>query len=138
MKLNLKVKEPLTDAYPHLQQFKEFSCSDKKLRFVFHLLDEEGDLYKESDIDYRVADAAKKAGITSPLAPIPSLALGTKPVSVLDMVRGYSAFANGGYRVSPHFITKVVDAKGKVIFQNEPSNNRSSSHRTFRSSYGRG
>lgn len=64
MKLNLKVKEPLTDAYPHLQQFKEFSCSDKKLRFVFHLLDEEGDLYKESDIDYRVADAAKKAGIT--------------------------------------------------------------------------
>ncbi|HET7578800.1 MAG TPA: transglycosylase domain-containing protein [Bacillales bacterium] len=68
----------------------------------------------------KLVETAKKAGITSPLAPIPSLALGTKPVSVLDMVRGYSAFANGGYRVEPHFITKVVNAKGDVIYNSEP------------------
>lgn len=68
----------------------------------------------------KLVKTAKTAGITSPLAPIPSLALGTKPVSVLDMVRGYSAFANGGYRVTPHFITKVVDAQGKVIYKSKP------------------
>lgn len=68
----------------------------------------------------KLVNVAKKAGITSPLAPIPSLALGTKPVSVLNMVRGYSAFANGGYRVTPRFITKVVNAKGKVIYQQDP------------------
>lgn len=72
----------------------------------------------------KLVNVAKKAGITSPLSPIPSLALGTKPVSVLNMVRGYSAFANGGYRVTPRFITKVVDAKGKVIYQRDPSKKR--------------
>jgi 1A family penicillin-binding protein len=67
-----------------------------------------------------LVDTAKKVGITSPLAKIPSLALGTKPVSVLEMVRGYSAFANGGYRIEPHFITKVVDSGGKVLYENKP------------------
>lgn len=68
----------------------------------------------------KLVETAKKAGITSPLAKIPSLALGTKPVSVLDMVRGYSAFANDGYRVEPRFITKVVNPKGDVIYENKP------------------
>ncbi|HET7628672.1 MAG TPA: PBP1A family penicillin-binding protein [Bacillales bacterium] len=67
----------------------------------------------------KLVETAKKAGITTPLAPIPSLALGTKPVTVLDMVRGYSAFANGGYRVEPTFIRKVVDRDGEVIYAND-------------------
>ncbi|HET7615594.1 MAG TPA: transglycosylase domain-containing protein, partial [Bacillales bacterium] len=67
----------------------------------------------------KLVKTAKKAGITTPLAPIPSLALGTKPVTVLDMVRGYSAFANGGYRVKPTFIRKVVDREGNVIYESD-------------------
>ncbi|HEU5141123.1 MAG TPA: penicillin-binding transpeptidase domain-containing protein, partial [Bacillales bacterium] len=72
----------------------------------------------------KLVKSAKKAGITTPLAPIPSLALGTKPVSVLDMVRGYSAYANGGYRIKPRFITKVVDPQGNVVYKNEPDKKR--------------
>lgn len=67
-----------------------------------------------------LVETAKKAGISSSLEEIPSLALGTKPVSVLEMVRGYSTFANGGYRVKPHFITKIVDHNGEVIYESEP------------------
>lgn len=65
--------------------------------------------------------AARKAGITSPMGKIPSLALGTKPVSVLEMVRGYSTLANGGDRVKPRYISKVVDPDGEVIYEKEPS-----------------
>lgn len=68
----------------------------------------------------KLIKTAKKAGIESELAPIPSLALGTKPVSLLEMVRAYSAFANGGYRIEPRFITKIVDHTGEVIYRNEP------------------
>ncbi len=69
----------------------------------------------------KLVDVAKKVGITSPLSKIPSLALGTKPVSVLEMARGYSAFANGGDKINPYYITKVVDREGKVLYQADPS-----------------
>ena len=36
------------------------------------------------------------------------------------MATGYSAFANGGYRIQPHFINRIEDAYGKVIYQNNP------------------
>lgn len=67
-----------------------------------------------------LVETAKKAGISSNLEPIPSLALGTKRVSPLEMVSGYGAFANGGYRLTPHFITKVADADGDVLYEGEP------------------
>lgn len=69
----------------------------------------------------KLVDAAQQAGITSPLAKIPSLALGTKPVSVLEMVRGYSTLANDGYRVEPRFVTKIVDPDGDVIYEKDPT-----------------
>lgn len=68
----------------------------------------------------KLANTAEKVGITDPVKKLPSAALGTKPVSVLNMVRGYSALANGGYRVEPRFITKIVKPDGEVIFENEP------------------
>lgn len=68
----------------------------------------------------QLVNTAKKVGIESPLEEIPSLALGTKPVTMLEMVQGYSAFANGGYRVTPRFIRKVVDLEGNVLVEEEP------------------
>lgn len=67
-----------------------------------------------------LVNTAKSLGIESPLAPIPSLALGTKPVGVLEMVNAYNVFANGGYKVEARFITKVVDHSGEVIYEKEP------------------
>lgn len=68
----------------------------------------------------KLVNAAEKMGITSPLAPIPSLALGTKEVSVLEMARAYSTIATAGARVSPHYITKIVDRQGNVVYRWEP------------------
>ncbi len=68
-----------------------------------------------------VADAATRAGITTPLEPVNSLVLGTKEVSVLDLATAYSTFANHGVRQTPYVIRRVEDADGKVLFsQTEP------------------
>ncbi|WP_066155042.1 transglycosylase domain-containing protein [Halalkalibacter krulwichiae] len=65
-------------------------------------------------------ELARRVGIESPLGDHPSLALGTSNVSVLEMTRAYSAFANGGHKVEPRFIRKIVDADGEVIYESEP------------------
>lgn len=64
----------------------------------------------------QLVKTAAKAGITSPLSPIPSLALGSEPVSVLEMARGYATLANEGAKVEPHLITMVTDNKGNVLY----------------------
>jgi len=43
-----------------------------------------------------------------------TLALGTAQLSPLEVTRGYATFANGGFRVTPYFIDKVIDPKGNV------------------------
>jgi len=52
--------------------------------------------------------------------PYLTMALGAGSVTPLQLVVGYSAFANGGYRVNPHLITKVTDQMGKVLSQFTP------------------
>lgn len=69
--------------------------------------------------DYLV-DSAKKLGITSTLANYPSLALGTKPVGVMEITNSYSAFANGGKNVKPRFVTRVVDRDGNILIEQKP------------------
>lgn len=44
-----------------------------------------------------------------------SLALGAAGVTPLELARAYSVFANGGYRVDPHFIDRVVDNEGVTV-----------------------
>jgi len=68
----------------------------------------------------RVIRQARKLGIESPLEKNLSLALGTSSVSLLEMVRAYAVFANGGRLVEPMFITKVTDRDGKVLEENGP------------------
>ena len=64
-------------------------------------------------------NTAKRIGITSKLTPIPSLALGTEEMSLLEITTAYSSFANLGYKVTPHFIKKVEDSKGNVLYENK-------------------
>ena len=49
-----------------------------------------------------------------------TLALGTLPVTPLQMATAYSVFANGGFKVDPYYIDRIVDASGKVIWQAAP------------------
>ena len=62
---------------------------------------------------------ARKMGITSPLTPTLSLALGTSDVSLLEMTSAYGVFAAAGVRAEPYSIEKVVDRDGKTIEQAE-------------------
>lgn len=49
-----------------------------------------------------------------------TIALGTPQVLSIQMATGYATFANGGYRIQPHFIDRIEDAYGKVIYQSNP------------------
>ena len=60
---------------------------------------------------------AKRLGIKENLSSIPSLALGTNEIGILDMMRAYASFANEGYKITPHFITKVEDIEGNVLYE---------------------
>jgi len=63
-----------------------------------------------------VVRTAHRLGITSKLEPNVSIALGTSEVSVLEMVGAYAPFANGGYAVSPHVVTRIKTGAGKVLY----------------------
>jgi 1A family penicillin-binding protein len=71
-----------------------------------------------------LVDTARKFGISTPLQKVPSLALGTSGVRVIEMANAYSMFANGGLKVEPTLITKVEDYSGKVIYEKQPDNER--------------
>jgi 1A family penicillin-binding protein len=62
---------------------------------------------------------AKRFGIQSKMEEVPSLALGTSGVKVIEMANAYSLFANGGKKVSPILIKQVENHKGEVIYENE-------------------
>jgi penicillin-binding protein 1A len=71
-----------------------------------------------SDGAQRVIAMAGRLGIdTSLLSAVPTLTLGVRPTSVLQMTDAYSVFANNGVRKPPVFVTKIVGPDGKVIFQ---------------------
>ena len=63
-------------------------------------------------------NVARRVGITEKLESIPSLPLGTNEISILNMAAGYSSFANLGYKVNPHFIKKVIDGDGNILYEN--------------------
>ena len=60
---------------------------------------------------------AHRLGIESELPPVPSLALGTGEVTLLELTSAYAAFANRGRLASPRLITRVEDAQGVTIFR---------------------
>lgn len=53
--------------------------------------------------------------------PYLTLALGAGGVTPMQMAVGYSAFANGGFRIEPHYITRIVDDRGKVMEEWQPA-----------------
>jgi penicillin-binding protein 1A len=69
----------------------------------------------------RAIEYARLMGIESPLSADLSLALGSSGLSLLELTRAYSVFANDGMLVEPIFITKIIDRDGKVLEDNQPS-----------------
>lgn len=67
----------------------------------------------------KLVETAKKVGIKSELSAVASLALGTGEMSVLDLARGYSTLATGGYKQDIGFIRRVEDSEGNVLYEKE-------------------
>jgi penicillin-binding protein 1A len=63
-----------------------------------------------------VVRTAHRLGISSKLDANASIALGTSEVSVIELVGAYAPFANGGKGISPHVVTKIRTAEGKVLY----------------------
>jgi len=61
---------------------------------------------------------ARRLGINSPLEPYLSTALGTSGVSLLELTRAYAVFPNGGRRLVPRFVRRVLDRDGNVLLEN--------------------
>lgn len=64
-----------------------------------------------------VIESARKLGITAELEAVPSLALGTSPVSPLELASAYGVFANQGVYHKPISILKIVNKQGKTIYE---------------------
>jgi penicillin-binding protein 1A len=54
------------------------------------------------------------------VGPYLTMALGAVSVTPMQMLGGYSVFANGGYRVSPYLIQRIEDGQGNIINQAAP------------------
>jgi penicillin-binding protein 1B len=63
----------------------------------------------------RIVETAHACGIRSPMAPLPSLALGTAEVAPLELAAAFGTFANGGVRYSPWIIRSVTDSDENVL-----------------------
>jgi len=53
--------------------------------------------------------------------PYLTMGLGAGAATPLQMVSAYSVFANGGYRISPYVIARIVDSKGNVLSEAKPA-----------------
>ncbi len=65
-----------------------------------------------------VVALAEDMGIRSHLPEVPSLALGTADVSLYEMLRAYTGFANNGVSVEPFGIVRIEDNEGNVVYEN--------------------
>jgi penicillin-binding protein 1B len=62
-----------------------------------------------------IVDTARHAGISSPLRPYPSLALGSFETSPMEIAAAYCTFANGGFRVRPNALLGIVGPNARRI-----------------------
>ena len=78
-------------------------------------------LLRSIGVDYAVDYIVRFGFQKEQLPAVLSLALGTASVTPLELTTGYAVFANGGYKVTPYFISRITDAKGEVVFSANPA-----------------
>jgi penicillin-binding protein 1A len=67
-----------------------------------------------------VRDYAQRMGVTSPLPPFLSLALGAGEVTLYEMVTAYTCFMTGGVRVEPRAIRLATNRRGALVLHGSP------------------
>lgn len=66
-----------------------------------------------------LVNIASRMGIQEKLEPLPSLALGTSELSMIDFARGYTTLASGGYKRDITFIERIEDMDGNVLYKKD-------------------
>ena len=64
-----------------------------------------------------LVNMSNRLGILSNMSAVPSLALGTSEINILELTGAYSTFANEGYKITPHLITRIEDNSGNVLYE---------------------
>jgi penicillin-binding protein 1A len=64
---------------------------------------------------------AKRLGVTSEIEPLPSIALGSTEVTLLELVTAYAHLASNGAMVQPYGILKIETASGHEVYKRTPS-----------------
>ena len=65
-------------------------------------------------------DMVKRLGVKSKIEPFPSMVLGTQDVSLHEIVGAYGTFVNKGTHIEPHFITRIEDRFGNILYSKVP------------------
>lgn len=68
----------------------------------------------------RVIDLAKRAGMRGPLPGVPSIVLGAVEATPLELTAAYASLAALGKHPLPRLVTRVLDASGRVLWQQRP------------------
>jgi penicillin-binding protein 1A len=71
-----------------------------------------------------IVRGAHEFGISGELRPVPSLPLGAVEVTLMELVRAYSAFPNEGNVTKPTILSRVEDNQGRTLYAAEPAYDR--------------
>jgi penicillin-binding protein 1A len=76
-------------------------------------------LIQQAGVDNTIA-LARKMGITSEIPEVPSIALGSSSISLMEMTTAYACLANEGVTHQPYYIDSIIDGEGKRFDEFKP------------------
>ena len=68
----------------------------------------------------KTAEFAHQCGIKSNIPIVPSIALGSADIQLIEMLRAYTMFPNRGFNTEPIYLTRIEDRNGNVLESFEP------------------
>nr|WP_157057677.1 PBP1A family penicillin-binding protein [Calditerricola satsumensis] len=125
--LTLQRSEPTTFTYDNGKTYTPKNFGDKYPNAdipLYRAIAQSDNIYAVKTLMFlgpdKVIETARRLGITSPLQPYPSLALGSMDVTPFEMAYAYATLANLGERPKPLLVTRVEDANGNVLVDEQP------------------
>lgn len=67
---------------------------------------------------------ARRLGITAELEPLPSIALGSQEVTLMELARAYLTLQQTGRRIEPWLIARIETSRGQLVYQHGPASPR--------------
>jgi len=67
-----------------------------------------------------VIDMAHRLGVTTPLTPEPSIALGASEVNLMELTAAYTVVARGGIETKPYGIVEIQNSSGRILYRHMP------------------